>query len=332
MKFDSQGRLYALNLDQVVRIDLATGDVEVVSEVGDSLDNLAFDSRGNLYVSSFVSGAIYRVLPSGHARMISHGGMISPGGVAVLPRPHGDEAVFVADTFSFRQFDGRTGLPGAFAEVFGNAQTVAALGDDVVVSGWFQSTVEIRDGETLHLVDGPFPFNVPLNAIAFEGGIAVAELGTGSVVRGDHTPIATGLAVPTGLAALGDDLWVADWALGTVFQIVDGGTPIPPTPVASGLVMPEGLAVNTDGSLLVVESGAGRLSSIDPATGVVTTVAEGLEVGSPPPPGVPPTWGFSGVAVGPSGNIYVTGDVSNVLYRFKQHPRYRRLVSAESGG
>jgi streptogramin lyase len=111
---------------------------------------------------------------------------------------------------------------------------------------------------------------------------------------------------------------------------VDGGSPIPPTPVASGLAQPEGLAVNIDGSLLVVESGAGRLSRIDPSTGEVTSVAEGLALGAPGPPGYPPTWTFNGVAVGPSGNIYVTSDVSNALYRFKQHPRYRRLVGVES--
>jgi len=332
VKFDSEGRLHALNIDRVVRIDLATGDVEVVAEVGPGLDNLAFDSRGNLYVSSFANGTIFRILPSGQPRVLSQAGMIAPGGVAVLPRLHGDEAVFVADTFSFREFNGRTGRPGAFEEVFASAQTVAPYGEDLIVSSWFSSVVEIRDGETLHLVDGPFPFNLPLNAIAFQDDIAVAELGSGSVVAGDGTPIATGLAVPTGLAATETELWVADWALGSVFKIVDGGTPVPPILVASGLAQPEGLAVNLDGSLLVVESGAGRLSRIDPDTGVVTTVAEDLELGAPAPPNSPPTSFFSGVAVGPSGNIYVTGDTGNVLYRFKQHPRYRRLVGVEADG
>jgi sugar lactone lactonase YvrE len=320
VKFDSQGRLHALNVDRVVRIDPDTGDVQVVANIEPGLDNMAFDSRGRLYVSSFENGTIYRILPSGRARVLSPGGMIAPGGVAVLPRARGGDSVFVADTFSFREFNGRTGRPGAFEEVFGAAQTVAPYGDDLLVSGWFDNSVALRDGETLHLIGAPDFFNVPLNAIAFQGDIAVAELGTGSVVRGDHTPIASGLAVPTGLAATETELWVADWLLGMVFQIVAGGSPIPPTPVAAGLAFPEGLAVNTDGSLLVVETGAGRLSRVDPATGMVTTVAEGLALGAPAPPNAPPTWIFSGVAVGPSGHIYVTGDTANVLYRFKQHP------------
>jgi sugar lactone lactonase YvrE len=322
VKFNSEDRLFALNIEQVVEIDPVTGEVDVIAHVGPGLDNLAFDSRGRIYVSSFSDGSIYKILPSGKARTISRGGMIAPGGVAVLPRRHGGAAVIVADTFSFRKFNARTGRPGSVEEVFGSAGTVARYGSDILTTAWFNSAIEIRDGETLELIDGPIPFNLPLNAISFQGDIAVAELGSGSVVRGDHTTIAAGLFVPTGLAATESDLWVADWATGFVFKIVEDGVPVN-IPVASGLVQPEGMAVNTDGSLLVVESGAGRLSRIDPETGEVTVIVEGLEVGSPGPPGYPPTWFFSGVAVDRSGHIYVTAEMANKLYRFKQHPRRR---------
>jgi hypothetical protein len=47
--------------------------------------------------------------------------------------------------------------------------------------------------------------------------------------------------------------------------------------------------VAADGSLLVVESGAGRLSRIDLATGRINTVADGLALGAPSIPGAPPT-------------------------------------------
>jgi hypothetical protein len=74
------------------------------------------------------------------------------------------------------------------------------------------------------------------------------------------------------------------------------------------------MAIASDGSLLVVESGAGRLSRIDLNSGKVTPIVEGLELGAPGPPTMPPTWGFNGVAVGPSGTIYITGDKANVVY------------------
>jgi len=103
-----------------------------------------------------------------------------------------------------------------------------------------------------------------------------------------------------------------------VLQIVaDGKQLSEPTPVATGLSSPEGLAVTPGGNLLVVEAGAGRLSLINTRTGEVSTIAEGLQLGAEGTPGFPGTWGFNGVAVGPSGTIYVTGDIGNVLYRME---------------
>ena len=55
------------------------------------------------------------------------------------------------------------------------------------------------------------------------------------------------------------------------------------------------------------ELGAGK-------TTFVRGIAEGLEIGFP---SEHPTWIFNGVAVGPSGAIYVTGDIANVLYRIE---------------
>jgi sugar lactone lactonase YvrE len=122
--------------------------------------------------------------------------------------------------------------------------------------------------------------------------------------------------LPVGLATDGEVLWVADWATGMVWQIgFAGRVPLGPVLLASGLANPEGMAVDLDGSLLVVESGARRLSRIDPATGVVQVVVEELELGAVGPPYMLPGFFFNGVAVGPSGAIYITGDVANVLYR-----------------
>jgi hypothetical protein len=132
----------------------------------------------------------------------------------------------------------------------------------------------------------------------------------------ERATLATGLGVPAGLAATNDDLWVGDWATGRVLQLVADGQPLArPRVVAQGLAAPEGLAVAPGRSLLVVESGAGRLARIDLATGRVSTVADGLALGAQGIPGLVPTWIFNGVAAGRSGAIYVSGDKANVLYR-----------------
>ena len=60
-----------------------------------------------------------------------------------------------------------------------------------------------------------------------------------------------------------------------------------------------------------------RLVAIDPETGEMSTVAEGLGFSPGGPEGAPPTMIMSSVAVGPSGAIYVTGDQANVVYRIE---------------
>jgi len=329
VKFDSQGRLHAVDAGtgEVLQVDISTGAKKVVARPGPGLDNLAFDSRGDLYVSNFENGSITRILPSGQGRTLSPAGMIFPGGVAVLERPDGRDAVFVANTFTLDEFIGLTGkqVNVTSGHLFGEGLlttplTVSADGDNLIISSWFGHAVQVWDPRAGQVLEH-HPMPVPLNAIRFQGDIVVADLGLGGVVwvsGGEMILPMDGASVfvPAGLATDGEMLWVADWATGMVWQIgFDGKTPLAPVPVAGGLAHPEGLAVDVDGSLLVVEAGARRLSRIDPTTGAVSMVVEGLELGAEAPPGLPPTWGFNGVAVGPSGAIYITGDVTNVLYR-----------------
>jgi sugar lactone lactonase YvrE len=330
-KFDPQGRLHVVDqTGEVFRVDIDTGEKTVIAILEPGLDNLAFDSGGSLYVSSADHGWVAEVLPDGQARTISPGGMIVPMGVAVLEGPDGGEAVFVADAWRLREFDGHTGrqegvykgylIPEVEPHTLTTPMSVSADGDHLVVSSWLGGAVQVWDPRTDRVLEH-YPMPVPLNAIRFRGDLVVADFGLGGVVwASDHGMIlpsdGVSVLVPAGLATNGDVLWVADWATGTVWQIgFDGRAPLDPVPVASGLANPEGMAVDLDGSLLVVETGAGRLSRIDLATGAVSVVTDGLEPGVPGPEYVPPTGFFDGVAVGPSGAIYLTDNVNNTLLR-----------------
>lgn len=327
VKFDSKGQLHTIDhlTGEVIRIDVETGVKRTIAQLTPGLDNLAFDSQDQLYISHAQDGSIFEILPSGIPRTISGSGIMAPGGVAVLPGLKGRESVYIGDIWTLREFDGRTGRPLSLERnMIGASElitpfSVAASGTHLILTSYFDMAVQVWNPDTGEAISTYHNLPVPLNAIGFQGDVVVSQLGTGSVVRvSDGVPLATGLFVPTGLASAGEDLWVGDWATGIVWQIVsDGVTLEEPVPVATSLSFPEGLAVDLDGNLLVVESGAGCLSRIDLATGQVSIIATDLELGLVGTPGMPPTAVFNGVAVGPSGTIYVTGDVANVIYRFR---------------
>jgi sugar lactone lactonase YvrE len=331
VEFSPAGSLYAsLALaGEIVRVDTATGMLSHVAWLGPDLDNMVFDARGRLYVSNSHDGRIVRVLPSGRVRQLSRPGVILPGGIAAVGGGVGGaDRLFIADVWSLAEYDGRTGRPMSIDQnsLLGGSittpWTVAPDGGHLIVTSWMANLVEIWDPVTDTEVAAWPDFAVPVNAIRFGDDLVVAELGTGSVVRqtpgGTRTTVASGLYVPSGLAATDDDLWAADWATGIVWRIVTDGAPSM-VPVKTGLANPEGLAVDHDGSLLVVESGAGRLTRILP-TGETVVIADGLALGVPAPPDTPPAYAFNGVAVGPSGAIYVTGDRASVVWRFDEVP------------
>jgi sugar lactone lactonase YvrE len=325
-KFDSQGNLHVVDQSgDLFQVDTDTGDTTLIVTLQPGLDNLAFDSNDRLFVANADHSSVAQVLPSGTPRFISKGGMVLPGGVAVLPRQDGGESVVVADVFSLREFNGLTGRPlGVVESVLGLSEltspfTVSADGEYLVISSWFAGEVQIWDPGNRRVVAN-YPMPVPLNAIRFQNDLVVADLGFGGVVWASTGSLILGapdVFVPTGLAASGNVLWVADWAIGIVWQLTfdDDGNLVDQTLIAADLNLPEGLALDLDGSLLVVETGSGRLSRIDRATGAATVVADGLQLGAPGFPGGVPTQMFNGVAVGPSGAIYITGDIANVIYR-----------------
>src|SRR6266545_1633569 len=194
MDWGSDGFLYGpLNFrGQVVRINVDTGAVAPVAD-GFGLPTAAkFDSRGRLHVVDQLSGKVVRVnVATGRkavvARLtpglVSGGGMILPGGVAALPRGRDGESVFVADLFSLREFDARTGRQRrvergftGYSQLISPVFTVAPDGDRLLLSSSFANAVQLWDPATHAAVATYTGFAVPLNAIRFQGDLVVAEL------------------------------------------------------------------------------------------------------------------------------------------------------------
>jgi sugar lactone lactonase YvrE len=290
---------------------------------------MVFDTRGRLLVSDSDDGAIYVVAQGRGVRTLVKGGLIMPGGVAVMSDASGSESLYVADLWSLSEFDPRSGRlvdidsQNRFGPGIVESWTVAADDGAVILTSWMSNAVQVWDPTADQPVETLADFVVPLNALRFRGELVAAELGTGSVVSrdadGNRTTLLGGLAVPSGLAATETDLWAADWATGRVWHVSGEGSP---SLVASGLMQPEGMAVDHDGSLLVVESGLGRLSRIDPTTGLVSTVVEGLGMDAQSPGGIPPTFVMSSVTVDSGGTLLVSGAGAeqNIIYRVRATP------------
>jgi sugar lactone lactonase YvrE len=230
-----------------------------------------------------------------------------------------------------RQFNGRSGKQENIYKaslipdpnMLKSAQNVKADGNNLLVSSWFGRAVQVWDPQTNRVLE-EYAMGAPVDIVRFKDDIVVSDVGLGGVVwasdRSMILPIDNAsVFAPGGLATDGETVWMADWGTGIIWKIgFNGKTPQTPVVVATGLSYPEGLAFEKEGSLVVVETGTSQLSRINLATGVVTKIVDGLKLSGPGLDGYPPTWSFDGVAVGPTGDIYVSGGGANVIYRISE--------------
>jgi sugar lactone lactonase YvrE len=324
VKFDSKGQLHLAANGDAFRLDVATGARTVLLDTDGDTDNLAFDSKDRLFVSMLSNNTVLEVLPSGVARLLNPPGVGNPGGVAVLPNGsrgrcrhgapcrRGGEDVYVADFYTLDRIDGRTGkFERTLPQFSPTSVNVDATGQRLILSDpVFAGAVQVFDPASGGVV-ASYPVPGAFNAVPFDGDIAISQLGFG-VVDTTGSPLMSGLFLPTGMASDGENLYVSDWATGIIWWLPAGGVQVP---IAFGLANPEGLELR-DGELLVVEEGTKQLIGIDLASGTRTVIAEGLPIGRQhaASPFVAPFVMLTDVAVGPSGDVYVTADDPNAVY------------------
>ena len=322
------------NPDNLYVVDTANGSVwsvsltskqkKLVATLKPGLDNLAFDSRGRLFVSSMTDNGIYLVdKVTGSAKTIVEGRLAIPADIAVVTES-GKETVHVADVFSYRTVDGRSGAVSDVLRVHGDTHSYPiglSIGPKhVLLSSWFSMTVEKIDRKTGKLVATLGEFAAPVDALeANDGTLYVAELRSGNLVKVSpdgktRSTVVKELRAPVALAqGPGNLIYVTEIAAGAVTQIdvATGARKV----VADNLAGPEGIDVGPDGKLYVAEVGQKRIVAIDPATGAKTIIASNLDIGLPAYPGGPPALVPTGVAVAKSGNIYVSSDIRNGMYK-----------------
>lgn len=328
-KFGPDGMLYVLDqAGKLFKVDPdGTDEKTLFTTLDPGLDNMTFDEDGTLYMTNNDEGWVAEILSNGQPRYLSPGGMILPQGLAVLPGSNNQDVVFEADLFRLRQFNGTSGRQDNVYKGFLINPTfelpilpmnISAAGDKLVVSSWFSSGVQLWDISTNPAtVLESYVLPVPIDAVQIDGDIIVSDFGLGGVVNASEgNALIQALTAASGLATDGKTLWAADQDTGEIWQIEFN----PPSAnvIARGLEGPEGLALDNEGRLLVVEATASILSRIDLITMEKTVLAGGLDLFGPGL-GAPPTWGFDGVAVGSSGDIYISGAGATVIYKVSQN-------------
>ncbi|AOW12063.1 hypothetical protein LPB72_13795 [Hydrogenophaga crassostreae] len=321
---DGKGNLWAIDTKtgEVAKVNLASGQKTVVTQLNTALDNLAISPEGTVYVSNMADNAIIEVNPStGQTKTLLSGKLAVAGGMKL-----GGGKLWIADTFAFRSIDVATGEVRDIARMQASDIEYPAMvgmgSQQLALVSWFTNTVQLIDRKTLKTVDMVHGFKTPYDAIPMDdGSLLVIEIATGNLLRvsgAKHEKrkvIASGLTGPVQMV-LGQDgqLYLTE-AAGNLVRI-DLATGVK-TVVASGLAMPEGLAQTPWGSFIVAETLAARLTEVDLASGERRTVAENLPIGLEGGPGMPPPYNVTGVAVGSDGVIYMSADRNNAVYKIQ---------------
>ena len=344
-RFGPDGMLYVVERTgfTVQRMDPATGSHSTYVELPFGPDNIAFAPTGVMFVSSYTDGVVAMVAsrrldpadPAGGAdhpsrhRGPGRGRTVSRCSSATCSRCASTTAPPVRSAASSAT-DSRPSSSAARCRW-------RSAGDNLVLT--ISSRPAMRASRSGTRSPARWSriiteFRLPMNAIAFGDDLDRRRPGNsrgagagGARRRGRQhgarqTP-ATRSTLPSASRPPRDDLWVGDWATGMIWQLIADGQELPqPVPVAQGLAGPEGMAVDRDGSLLVVEGTAGRVSRVRPQTGAVTPVVGGLAL-SLVGEGCCRRSGSStaSTSVRP-GAIYVAGDLGNLVYRLVPRTLY----------
>jgi sugar lactone lactonase YvrE len=314
IKFNRRGELVVPQAGngEIVRIDIQSGAKTVIAKVRPGIDNLAFSPDNRLFISHFVDGGVAEVATDGSntERVLVPRGLVGPWGMAC----GSDGQLYINDGLSLAVLSpgkelGRLGglLDNSFP---GFARSLAA---GVAGELWLTTIT----GEVVQYFPGGRPFNTLARKLQqpyglarlADGAVAVAELGSGKLLRidtaGQTSTLAADLSRPCEVTTASDGtVFVSELGKGRVVKVEKNGAV---SPIIEGLDQPKGLALQQN-TLLVLDRGLKELRAVNLASGQQHTLATSLPVGDPPGCSRGPMDFSGGLAVGQDGTIYIAAD------------------------
>ena len=314
VKFNRKGELIVpqAGTGEVVRIDIQSGAKTVIAKVRPGIDNFAFSLDNRMFISHFVDGGVAEVATDGSntERVLVPGGLVGPWGLACgsdgnLYLNDGLSMAVLSPTKQMRRLGGLldNSFPG-----FVRSLAAGAPGE------FWLTTIA---GDVVQYFPDGRPFNMLIRKLKepyglarlSDGAVAVAEAGTGKLLRidatGQATTIAEGLSKPCEVVAAPDGaLFVSELGNKRVVKVEANGTV---APFVDGLDKPKGLALR-NGALLVLDRGLKELRAVDRKSSQSQTLARNLPVGDPPNCSRGPMDFSGGLAVAQDGTIYIAAD------------------------
>jgi sugar lactone lactonase YvrE len=313
MRWGPDGRLYVAQAfgGQISAVDVASGVAEVICPANGAIiapDDLAFDSRGNMFATEVMSARVSALRPNGKVDVIASDVPVA-NGITV----HGD-----------RIFMSEFNPEGRILELYADGATPRVIAKGVLMPNalclgpddhLYFPLIPLGEiwrvpvaGGTAERVAGDF--NIP-TAVKFDaaGRLFVVEAGTGAII---HFDIASGKKTEFARVAFGIDnfefapdgrIFVSHFTDGGVVEISpDGSTR---QAVRGGMVGPFGMAAGPDGSLVAADGMSLALVSDD---GSISRPSMLLQHGFP---------GYvRGVAVAADGT-YVTSNSAGMVARYR---------------
>ncbi len=299
-------------------------NINVTAALYNTVQGLAFDTSGNLYVADPGAGTLHKITPAGVSSVMSAG----------------------TSQYSFASVSGvaADGKGGAFVTGFGAVLDVSSSGvvsrfaeapygtSDILSSPDSMATDAAGDIYFADITNNVIGMFTPAGAMSVYAGKAPTYVGASTRGFADGTGSAAQFDEPTGVAIDGTgNLYVADSANCAIRKIAPGGVvttlagggvsgSVDGTGSAAQFNLPLGVAVDQTGNVYVTDSFNGTIRKVTQA-GVVTTIAGKVGVVANTQ-----NWGYAdgtgasarfyrpgGIAVSPSGNIYVADTFNHVI-------------------
>ena len=311
VKFNSKGVLHVLDTADGKVLKIIDGQLEVVATLLTGLDNFDFNSKDEIFVSSYADGSILKVTDNNIVEILP-GGISHPGGLAISKNN-----LVVADIQSVRAFNLSTKeedwvLRNIFrSSPLGASTSAASLDNNIILTSWLDNTVKILNPSNGEIIKSFEGLNIPISTTKFDGHYAVALHGNTSISL---------LKEDGTLKILSDEFdsptHVINYKDRLLVSDRNRGELITvsaegdTSTLISGLDSPEGIAVIND-TIFVYEGDTGEVKSIfDNKISVIANLSAGSPAASPLQP---PSMVFNGI-VAHKEKIYATDEMKRSIY------------------